>query len=393
MTQIAPRPDLAPLVTVLGGPDATRIVGGAVRDAILGLSVSDTDLATLFEPDDVLDRLAQAGIRAVPTGKAHGTITAVLDTSAIEVTTLRRDVTTDGRRATVAYTTDWHADAARRDFTINALYADSATGTVYDYCGGLADLAASKIRFIGDPLQRIAEDHLRILRFFRFYARFGRDNPDAAALAACTARAKDIMALSRERIASELLKLLGAADPRRAVALMLECGIFEAFMPEVRDANGLDDLVDRERDAAVDPDPIRRLAALIGPVPDTARVVAKRLRLSNALARRLIAASGWSEAERSVSVCAMAYRIGADAAVDRLLLSGAPDERIATVQTWQRPTFPLSGGNLVARGFAPGPRIAAMLSTIEQQWVEAGFPDQDADEFADIVERVLAEAQ
>ena len=203
------RPGMEPVLAALGADAGlTRFVGGAVRDALLALPVNDVDLATRLEPAEVVERLAAAGIKPVPTGIEHGTITAVSDGHPFEVTTLRRDVSTDGRRATVAFTGDWKADAARRDFTINALSADPVTGEIFDYFGGLDDLAQRRVRFIGDPLQRIAEDHLRILRFFRFYARFGTGEPDAAALDACTARANDLMALSRERIADELLKLL-----------------------------------------------------------------------------------------------------------------------------------------------------------------------------------------
>ena len=200
----------------------TRYVGGAVRDDLLHLPVNDIDLATRLAPDEVIRRLEKAKIKAVPTGIDHGTITAVSDGHPFEITTLRRDVSTDGRRATVAFTDDWREDAARRDFTINALSADTTTGEIFDYFDGLDDLRHRHIRFIGNPLQRIAEDHLRILRFFRFHARFGSGEPDAAALAACTERAKDLMALSRERIADELLKLLAVEDPSVTVGIMLQ---------------------------------------------------------------------------------------------------------------------------------------------------------------------------
>ena len=211
------------LLAALGAKEGlTRYVGGAVRDGLLGLPVNDVDLATRLEPDEVIRRLEEARIKAVPTGIEHGTITAVSDGHPFEITTLRTDVETDGRRATVAFTDDWKADAARRDFTINALFADPATGEVFDYFGGLDDLEQRHVRFIGDPLQRIAEDHLRILRFFRFHARFGQGEPDAAAVDACAQRANDLMALSRERIADELLKLLGMPDPASTVRVMLE---------------------------------------------------------------------------------------------------------------------------------------------------------------------------
>jgi poly(A) polymerase len=206
-------PGVAAVVAALG---TARYVGGCVRDSLAGSPAKDIDLATPLSPNEVIDRLERAGLKAVPTGIDHGTITAVSSGAVVEVTTLRRDVSTDGRRATVAFTDDWREDAARRDFTINALYADPATGDVTDYFGGVDDLAAGIVRFIGAPLERIAEDHLRILRFFRFHARFGSGAPDAESLSACAARANDLMALSRERIADELLKILAGdyADDR-----------------------------------------------------------------------------------------------------------------------------------------------------------------------------------
>src|SRR5436305_15066794 len=211
----------------------TRYVGGAIRDDLLGLPVTDIDLATRIPPDEVIRRLEAAKIKAVPTGIEHGTVTAVRDGHPFEITTLRRDVSTDGRRATVAFTDDWQDDAARRDFTINALSADPVTGELFDYFGGLADLEQRHIRFIGDPLQRIAEDHLRILRFFRFHARFDAGEPEAAALDACTARANDLMALSRERIADEVLKLLAVANPSTTLGIMLDRSILKPVLPEI----------------------------------------------------------------------------------------------------------------------------------------------------------------
>ena len=208
------RPGLDNLLTALDAAGGkARYVGGAVRDGLLGLAVNDLDIATTLAPQDVLDRLKAAEIKAVPTGIDHGTITAVIAGWPVEITTLRRDVSTDGRRATVAYTDDWREDAARRDFTINALYADPLSGEIADYFGGVADLEARRLRFIGDADARIAEDHLRILRYFRFLARYGDDELDNMAYAACVSAANSLMALSRERIADELLKLLGVAAP------------------------------------------------------------------------------------------------------------------------------------------------------------------------------------
>jgi poly(A) polymerase len=226
------KPGMARLLDALGaGEGSTRFVGGAVRDHLLDLPVSDVDLATRLRPEEVVERLEAAGLKAVPTGIEHGTVTAVSGGRPYEVTTLRRDVETFGRRARVAYTDDWSEDAGRRDFTINALMADPVSGEVFDYFDGIADLKARRVRFIGDPYERIAEDHLRILRFFRFHARFGRDEPDQAALGACEARANDLMALSRERIADELIKLLSVENPIPTVRIMLEHSILTPVIP------------------------------------------------------------------------------------------------------------------------------------------------------------------
>lgn len=372
------------LVAVLGGGNSVRVVGGAVRDTLLGLPVADLDLATRLSPDTVVARLKAADMRAVPTGIAHGTVTAILPSGPVEVTTLRRDVSTDGRHATVAFTDDWREDAARRDFTMNALYADPVTGIVFDYFGGLADLAERRVRFIGDPLRRIAEDHLRILRFFRFLARFG-EAPDAEGLAACTARARDLMALSRERIADELLKLLVAAGAVRIVAMMVEHGILAPVLPEI-DRTGaarLAALADREAAAGVPAHAIRRLAALIPPDPGLAGEIAARLRLSNAQRKRLESAAMPIDAPPR----ALAYRIGAEAAIDRLLLAGFP---LAPLIDWTPPVFPLKGGALVQRGLGKGPAVAAALRRIEDAWVAEGFPG-DA-RVAELTDAVVAQA-
>jgi poly(A) polymerase len=366
LDRIRAREGFTALIAALGGPDATRLVGGVVRDTLLGLDPADVDLATRLLPDAVLAALKAAGIRAVPTGLAHGTVTALLPSGPIEVTTLRRDVATDGRHATVAFTDAWAEDAARRDFTMNALYADPATGAIFDYFGGLADLAARRVRFIGDPYRRIAEDHLRILRFFRFHARFG-DAVDEAGLAACTARANDLMALSRERIAAELLKLLVAQDAVAVMTLMIERGILRAVLPEIADAAPLARLVDREAAAGVAPDPIRRLAALLPAA--SAEPVGARLKLSNADRRRLIAASAGPGDE---GARALAYRCGPVIATDRLLLAGAD---VAPLRDWTPPQLPLGGGALVERGLRKGPAVAKVLRDVETRWIAEGFPD------------------
>ncbi|HYI43134.1 MAG TPA: CCA tRNA nucleotidyltransferase, partial [Sphingomicrobium sp.] len=308
------------LLDALGAADGlTRYVGGAVRDQLLDIPVRDIDLATRLQPREVVERLESARIKAVPTGIEHGTITAVSDGQPVEVTTLRRDVSTDGRRATVAFTDDWKEDAARRDFTINALMADPVSGELFDYFGGLADIEKRLVRFIGDPLQRIAEDHLRILRFFRFHARFGGGQPDAAALEACSARANDLMALSRERIADELLKLLDARDPSATVELMLGRQILKPVVPEIEPTalGHLRDLIAAERQSGVSQDCLRRLVALLPPDAEVAGRVAARLKLSNR-ARQRIACGAIRDVEGEPR--ALAYRIGNECAVDRLLL-------------------------------------------------------------------------
>lgn len=368
------RPGLAKLLDVLGaGSGDTRLVGGCVRDTLLGLEVSDVDLATRLAPREVLARLEAARIKAVPTGLAHGTVTAVIHGWPVEVTTLRRDVATDGRRATVAYTGDWREDAARRDFTINALSADPGSGEIFDDFGGLADLETRTVRFIGDPLTRIAEDHLRILRFFRFHARFGAGSPDAAGLAACASRANDLMALSRERIADELLKLLVLTDPAPTVALMIEHGIFRPVLPEITSARRLAALVDAERDARISPQPIRRLAALLPPERDIAADVAARLRLSKRAAARLASAADPRLDDPGV----LAYEIGAEEAVDRLLLAGRTEPDLATLERRPRPRIGISGGDLIAMGLAPGPLVAKTFQAVEREWARTGFPEDE----------------
>ena len=364
------------VVDALGANEGlTRYVGGAIRDVLLGINVSDIDLATRIRPDEVMKRLKRAKIKAVPTGIDHGTITAVSDGRPVEITTLRRDVSTDGRRATIAFTDDWKADAARRDFTINALSADPVTGELFDYFGGLADIEARRVRFIGDPLERIAEDHLRILRFFRFHARFGHGEPDSKAVDACAKRANDLMALSRERIADELIKLLGLPDPQRTVAIMLERRILKPVIPEigVERVPGLRALIAAEKTARIPADGLRRLSALLPREPAVAEDVAGRLRLSNKARKRLGCVAA---ADLMSSPHVLAYRVGRDCAVDRLLLAGKTAEA-KSIRDWQLPQLPIGGGTLIERGLAKGPIVARTLRAIERAWVEAGFPDGD----------------
>lgn len=376
------REGLAELIAVLG---EARFVGGSVRDTLLGIPVSDIDVATPLSPQRVLELLKAAHIRAVPTGIDHGTITVVLESGPVEVTTLRRDVSTDGRRATVAFTDDWREDAARRDFTINALYADPETGEIFDYFGGLADLEARHVRFIGDPLQRIAEDHLRILRFFRFLARFG-DVADPAGLEACTARSKDLMALSRERIADELLKLLVTRDAVNVVSMMIERGIFLSVLPEIIAADRFAHLASREAEAGVAPHPIRRLASLLPADPQVADQIGARLKLSNAQRKRLAAAAVSPEG----AARPLAYRVGSEVALDQLLLSDRPIGEALEVRDWQPPRFPLSGGTIVARGVKAGPEVARLMKSVEREWIAEGFPGEDR--VAELAHAAVAQA-
>ena len=363
------------ILDALGADEGlTRYVGGAVRDELLDIRVNDIDFATRLRPDEVVARLKAAKIKAVPTGIAHGTITAVADGQPAEITTLRADVSTDGRRATVLFSDDWTADAARRDFTINALYADPTTGEIFDYFGGLDDLQARRVRFIGDPLQRIAEDHLRILRFFRFHARYGRGAPDPAAVDACTARANDLMALSRERIADETVKILGLPDPVATVALMVTRGIFAPVLPEITAAARLAALVDDEAAATIAPDSIRRLASLLPPDPAIADKVAVRLRLSKKARKRLAAAA---DPDCSTNPQALAYWHGTETAIDRLLLAGRSNDAAALVG-WPVPRLPITGGALIKRGMTEGPAVAATLKAIERAWVGSGFVADEA---------------
>jgi poly(A) polymerase len=363
------RADVARLVAALG-PENARYVGGAVRDTLLGLPVKDVDMATPLAPETVVERLAAAGIRTVPTGIAHGTVTAILPEGPVEITTLRHDVTTDGRRATIAYAQDWQDDAARRDFTINALYADPRTGELFDWFGGLADLAERRVRFIGDAHQRIREDHLRILRYFRFQARFGSQPADAASEGACAELSATLKGLSRERIAMELLNLLALPDPSPTVARMAELGVLAVILPEA-EPMALPPLVAAERQAGAAPDPLRRLAALLPPDPATADQVGARLRLSTAQRKRLASAAQRSDDPGEAR--ALAYRIGRDEAIDRLLLTGQP---IAALEGWEIPRLPIKGADIVASGVGAGPEVARILRAVEARWLAEGFPGE-----------------
>lgn len=353
---------------------APRFVGGAVRDAVLGRTVLDIDIATPLKPEAVMERLTAAGIRAVPTGIAHGTVTAVTPRRSFEITTLRRDVETYGRRAKVAFDADWEADAYRRDFTMNALSLDGH-GTLYDYVGGLADLKVGRVRFVGDPATRIREDVLRLLRFYRFFAHYGQGAGDRAARAACRAAAPLLPTLSAERVAAELMKLLAAPDPLPALRLMRTDGVLAVLLPEARGLSALRDLIGLEPV----PDPIRRLAALIARNPGTA---AERLKLPGAQRDRLVAMlatppiglDGGRAAQRRAL-----YRWGTELYRDRVLLAAARRRRrsvrrfLRLAEGWKAPRFPLHGRDVVAAGIAPGPAIGKMLAALEAWWIKDDF--------------------
>lgn len=367
------RESLKQLVAALGA-DNMRWVGGAIRDSLLGAEVNDVDCATTLMPDDVMERCSKAGIRTVPTGIEHGTVTAILKGGPVEVTTLRRDVSTDGRRATVSFAETWEEDAARRDFTINALYAHPETLEISDYFGGLEDLAARRVRFIGDARQRIREDHLRILRYFRFQARFGAEL-DAEAEEACSELASTLKGLSRERIAAELTALLALPDPHATVARMRALGVLQQVLPETCPAhiNALGELIEAEKMQGFDPDPMRRMGALLPPVADIAQSVAARLRLSRAQRGHLSALADRTPTDLDQPK-ALAYRETPEVAIDRILLQGGDAREL---NGWNPPQLPLKGGEIVERGVDAGPRVAAILRKVESAWMDEGFPPRE----------------
>ena len=386
-----------------GGAGCARFVGGCVRNALLKCEVADIDIATPLTPDAVTKALAAAGLKAVPTGIDHGTVTAVAQGRPFEITTLRRDVETDGRRAVVVFTTDWAEDAQRRDFRLNALYADPS-GRLYDPSeGGLADVHARRIVFVGDAETRIREDALRILRFFRFNAWYGRGEPDAAGLAACASLRALIGNLSAERLSAELLKLLAAEDPREVVRLMAQTGVLAVVLPEAQGLGRFERLVGIETEMLFTEDALLRLAALLPDDPGTAAALAERLRLSNARRERLVAAL--NPEPRLVSwmspkeIRRLVYRLGAQALCDRVTLSWAASDRPAattqwraqlpTAQSWAPPRFPLSGEEVMAAGVAEGPLVGAVMREVEAWWVENDFP---TDKLA-LIERLKAVAQ
>jgi poly(A) polymerase len=372
------------LVTLGRDGEEARVVGGAVRNELLHLSVSEVDIATTAVPEEVVRRVEQAGWKAVPTGIAHGTITVVIDGKPFEVTTLRRDVETYGRKAKVLFGRDWTADAQRRDFTVNALSA-GADGTVYDYVDGLADIAARRVRFIGDPGQRVAEDYLRILRFFRFHAWYGSGAPDAAGLHASIAARGGLETLSRERVRMELLKLLLAPHATPALAIMAEAGLLGAVLGGVPLLASYENTAKAEAAISIAADAVRRLGALGVLVKEDAQRLTERLRLSNAEAGRLTAIDGWWNVAPSAAARALLYRFGPESFTDCVLVAwsrsraGAADHawhELATLpQRWTAPVFPLKATDLMSRGLAAGPALGAALRLAEQFWIDTDFPE------------------
>lgn len=354
------------------GADNARLVGGCVRDSLLGQRVSDIDLATTHQPDQTMALAQAAGLKAIPTGIQHGTITLVAQGETFEVTTLREDVETDGRHAKVAFTSDWQADAARRDFTMNALYAD-ASGAVTDYFGGLADLASRTVRFIGAPSERIREDGLRILRFYRFSARFS-DILDAEGRAACKHWAGALKSLSRERVRSEWLKLLASDNPAPCVAAMHEDGVLQTFLPE-GDAAALTALADRERAVGVPAGAMRRFAAMVPVDAKQVEKIARRFKCSNVQREQLLALTQRIEASQDAAV--VLYRHGAVGGVDLALLSDVPLEYAqslaAAAQTYEKPDFPIRGQDLLEHTPLRGAEIGRAIFQLEERWIESGF--------------------
>jgi poly(A) polymerase len=365
-----------------GGEGCARFVGGCVRNAVLGRPIDDIDIATPLEPPAVIRALAQAGLKSVPTGIEHGTVTAIACGKPFEVTTLRRDVATDGRRAVVAFTTDWAEDAQRRDFRLNALYMD-AQGGLYDPVGqGLADARAGRIVFVGDAAQRIREDYLRILRFFRFLAWYGRGEPDAEGLAACAALKAGLDQLSAERVSKELLKLLAADDPRPALTLMDQAGVLTAILPGHVGLERVCNLIAIERDAGEAPDPELRLAALLPSDSAVAIREADRLRLSKVQRDRLAAAVAPQGVFGEQDGRGLVYRLGARAVSDRQRLLWAAEGSRVSAQAWAAlnglvtfdpPKFPIAGHEAAQAGFKPGKAMGAALREVEDWWIAQDF--------------------
>ena len=384
-----------------GNGEEARVVGGAVRNALLNVPIGDIDIATTAVPAEVIRRAKAAGIKSVPTGIEHGTVTLVVEAHPIEVTTLREDTETFGRKAKVAFGRDWVGDAHRRDFTINALSA-GADGIVHDYTGGLADIAARRVRFIGEPGQRIEEDYLRILRFFRFHAAFGTGELDRPGYLACIAARAGLATLSAERLRAEILKLLVTDGALGSVIAMIDGGLLLPVFGGIAYGGTLAAMMAAERKLGVAPDAIRRLGALGVAVTEDARRLVTRLRLSNAEAKRLdsmghrwwrLAGMDQPRARRRL------YRLGDEAYRDRLMLAWARAGSNADPKTWRElallperwrpPKFPLRAADFIARGIAEGPMLGQVLTLAEDAWLAADFP-LDGETIAAIADQAVA---
>ena len=385
------RGEVARLLAVLDRDgEQARVVGGAVRNALLNLPIDEIDLATTAVPDEVVRRVAAAGWKPVPTGIEHGTVTVVVDGKPFEVTTLRQDVETYGRKAKVAFGRDWRVDAQRRDFTINALSA-SVDGTIYDYVGGIADIAARRVRFIGEASERIAEDYLRILRFFRFHAGYGAGAPDAAGLHACILARTGLDTLSRERVRMELLKLLLARHATPTLAVMAEAGILGAVLGGVPWLASFENLAKVEGAMGLSADTMRRLGAINVRVSEDGERLTERLRLSNAEGGRLAALEYWwrvAPAAGDRAARALLYQLGRQSFIDRVLVAwsrsaaGAADpawHALADLpQRWTAPEFPLKSVDFTKRGIAAGPALGKAMRRAEAAWIAADFPAERA---------------
>ncbi|RWN98775.1 CCA tRNA nucleotidyltransferase [Mesorhizobium sp.] len=383
------------LAALADGGEEARVAGGAVRNALIGQPVADVDIATTTVPDETIRRAEAAGFKAVPTGIEHGTITIVAGGKPFEVTTLRADIETDGRRAKVSFGRDWKADAERRDFTINALYAE-ADGTIVDLVGGIADIEARRLRFIGNPEARIREDYLRILRFFRFFAWYGDGRPDAEGLKACARLKEGLGQLSVERVWSELKKLLSAPDPSRALLWMRQAGVLTSVLPESEKwgIDAIHALTRAEKDLGWTPDPLLRLEAIVPPDAARMKTLAERLRFSVSEAGRLRQWALTAPVEPKTTEAELAkrlYRGDRQGIVDRLRLSlasararavedndalleaGGFSRLLAFAEKWKKPGFPLKGADLTRLGASPGPKLGATLKNLENEWIESGF--------------------
>jgi len=384
-----------------GNGEEARVVGGAIRNALLGVPIGDVDIATTAEPDEVVRRAKAAGIKSVPTGIEHGTVTLVVDGHPFEVTTLRKDTETFGRKAKVAFGRDWVGDAHRRDFTINALSV-GADGVVHDYTGGLEDIAARRVRFIGDPSQRIEEDYLRILRFFRIHAAFGAGEPDRPGYLACIAARAGLATLSAERLRMEILKLLVADGALGSVTAMIDGGLLLLVFGGIAYPGPFATMIAAERRLGVKADAVRRLGALGVAVTEDARRLIMRLRLSNAEGKRLDSMghrwwrlAGMDEARARRRL----YRLGEEAYRDRLMLAwaragSAADakawrELVLLPERWSAPKFPLRAADFIARGIAEGPVLGQVLALAEDAWLAADFP-LDAASITAIADQAVA---